>query len=52
MKTSIIWVGIAIFSAIPVLAQQTGSDTSQNNAPDVAAMQQQIRDLQDRIISL
>jgi hypothetical protein len=52
MKTPIIWAGIAIFSAIPLLAQQTGSAPSQSSAPDVAAMQQQIRDLQDRIISL
>jgi hypothetical protein len=52
MKTPIIWAGIAIFSAIPILAQQTGSRPSQSSAPDVAAMQQQIRDLQDRIISL
>jgi hypothetical protein len=52
MKSPIIWAGIAIFSAIPILAQQTGSSPSQSSAPDVAAMQQQIRDLQDRIISL
>jgi hypothetical protein len=51
MKTLIIWAGIAIFSTIPLLAQQTGSSPAQS-APDVAAMQQQIRDLQDRIISL
>jgi hypothetical protein len=51
MKTSIIWAGIAVFSVMPLLAQQAGS-TSQSSAPDVAAMQQQIRDLQDRIISL
>src|SRR6266853_2906252 len=52
MKTPIIWAGIAIFSAIPLLAQQAGSSPSQHTQPDVAAMQQQIRDLQDRIISL
>jgi hypothetical protein len=52
MKPTIIWAGIAIFSAIPLMAQQTGSSPSQSSAPDVAAMQQQIRDLQDRIISL
>jgi hypothetical protein len=52
MKPTIIWAGIAIFSAIPLLAQQTGNSPSQNSTPDVAAMQQQIRDLQDRIISL
>src|SRR3984893_5905934 len=52
METPIIWAGIAIFSAIPLLAQQTGSVPSQSSAPDVAAMQQQIRDLQDRIVSL
>ena len=52
MKTPIIWVAFAICSAIPLSAQQTGSSTSQSSAPDVAAMQQQIRDLQDRIIAL
>jgi hypothetical protein len=52
MKPPIIWAGIGIFSAIPLLAQQTGSSPSQSSAPDVASMQQQIRDLQDRIISL
>jgi hypothetical protein len=51
MKTSVIWAGIAVFSALPLVAQQAGS-TSQSSAPDVAVMQQQIRDLQDRIISL
>src|SRR5690242_9544474 len=51
MKPLIIWAGIAVFSAMPLVAQQAGS-TSQSSAPDVAAMQQQIRDLQDRIISL
>src|SRR6266571_8852019 len=52
MKPPIIWAGIAIFSAFPLLAQQTGSSPSVSSAPDVAAMQQQIRDLQDRIVSL
>jgi hypothetical protein len=52
MKPPVIWAGIAIFSALPLLAQQTGSSPSQSSPPDVAAMQQQIRDLQDRIISL
>ena len=51
MKALIIWAGIAILSTIPLWAQQAGSSPSQN-APDVAAMQQQIRDLQDRLISL
>jgi hypothetical protein len=49
---AIIWAGITILSAIPLWAQQTGSSPSQDAAPDVAAMQQQIRDLQDRLISL
>ncbi len=52
MKTKIIWAGIAIFSAIPLWAQQADSSPSSNSAPDVAAMQQQIRDLQDRLILL
>src|SRR5258708_14314203 len=52
MKTPIIWAGIAIFSAFPLMAQQTGSSPSESSTPDVAAMQQQIRDLQDRIVSL
>jgi hypothetical protein len=52
MKASIIWAVIAILSTIPLWAQQTGSSPSQDAAPDVAAMQQQIRDLQDRLISL
>ena len=51
MKALIIWAGIAILSTIPLWAQQADSSPSQN-APDVAAMQQQIRDLQDRLISL
>ena len=41
MKTLIIWAGIAVFSAMPLVAQQAGS-TSQSSAPDMAAMQQAI----------
>jgi hypothetical protein len=52
MKTKIIWAGLAIFSAMPLWAQQTESSPPPNSAPDVAAMQQQIRDLQDRLITL
>src|SRR5258708_11329517 len=52
MKTPIIWAGIAIFSAFPLMAQQTGSSPSESSTPDVAAMQQQIGDLQDRIVWL
>jgi len=52
MKTKVIWAGIAILFAMPLWAQQAESSPSSNGAPDVAAMQQQIRDLQDRLISL
>jgi hypothetical protein len=52
MKTSIIWLSIVVYSVIPLLAQQTESSPPQSSAADVAAMQQQIRDLQDRIITL
>ncbi len=51
MKTPIIWAGIAFLSVIPLFAQQS-SGPSQSGTPDVSAMQQQIRDLQDRIIAL
>src|SRR5882757_6268992 len=50
MKTPILWVATTILCAVPLLAQQSGPSPS--GAPDVSALQQQIRDLQDRIISL
>jgi hypothetical protein len=50
MKTPILWAATTILCAVPLLAQQSGSSPS--GAPDVSALQQQIRDLQDRIISL
>ena len=52
MKTPIIWASIAILAVVPLRAQQTGASPSPSSAPDVAAMQQQIRDLQDRLIAL
>jgi hypothetical protein len=50
MKTLILWASGTILCAITVLAQQ--ASPSQTSAPDVSAMQQQIKDLQERIISL
>jgi hypothetical protein len=50
MKTPILWAATTILCAVPLLAQQSGPSPS--GAPDVSALQQQIRDLQDRIISL
>src|ERR1700730_12909041 len=50
MKTPILWAATTILCAVPLLAQQSGPSPS--GAPDVTALQQQIRDLQDRIISL
>jgi hypothetical protein len=50
MKTPILWAATTILCAVPLLGQQSGPSPS--GAPDVPALQQQIRDLQDRIISL
>jgi len=50
MKTPIVWAATTILCAVPLLAQQSGP--SQSSASDVSALQQQIRDLQDRLISL
>jgi len=52
MKTKIIWASIAILFAVPLRAQTPDSNPSAGNTTDVAAMQQQIRDLQDRLIAL
>jgi hypothetical protein len=50
MKTPVVWAATTILCAVPLLAQQSGP--SQSSASDVSALQQQIRDLQDRLISL
>ncbi|HMH06398.1 MAG TPA: hypothetical protein VK579_06990 [Terriglobales bacterium] len=50
MKTPIVWAATTILCVVPLLAQQSGP--SQSSASDVSALQQQIRDLQDRLISL
>jgi hypothetical protein len=50
MKRLILWASVTILCARAVLAQETSP--SQTSAPDLSAMQQQIKDLQERIISL
>lgn len=50
MKTPILWAGVAVLCAMPLLAQESSAPPS--GAPDVSVMAQQIRDLQDRIILL
>jgi hypothetical protein len=50
MKRLILWASVTILYAVPLLAQEASPPPT--SAPDVSAMQQQIRDLQERIISL
>ena len=50
MKNLILTVSAVVLSTAPLIAQQTS--TTQASAPDISAMQQQIKDLQERIISL
>jgi hypothetical protein len=50
VKTAIVWLGIAIGSALPLQAQQ--NSPAESGTAEVSAIEQQIRDLQDRIILL
>jgi hypothetical protein len=52
MKNLIVWMGVAILFAIPVLGQQQNNPSSQPSSQDSSAMEQRIKDLEERIIAL
>jgi hypothetical protein len=53
MKDLILLASLTLAFVTPVFAQQnSGLAPQANNAPDVGAMQQQIKDLQERLIAL
>src|SRR2546426_4743361 len=51
MKNLTLLAGAAIFCALPLYAQQ-GNSRSLSNAQDTSAMEQRIKDLEERIIAL
>ena len=52
MKNLILLACVALLFITPTSAQQTNPSSPQGNASDVTAMQQQIKDLEERIIAL
>src|SRR5256885_1167005 len=51
MKNLITWAGVAILFTIPLVAQQSNTPSPQSS-PDSSAMEQRIKDLEERIIAL
>jgi len=51
MKNLITWAGVAMLFTIPLVAQPSNTPSPQN-PPDSSAMEQRIKDLEERIIAL